>query len=64
MLPTGEPRILDLTPAGRVLFQKIVPLVRAREDYLLGTLDADERLMLDRIMNRILVRAEGLIERG
>jgi len=57
-------KILELTPAGRVLFQKIVPLVRAREDYLLDALDADERLMLDRIMNKILVRAEGLIERG
>lgn len=57
-------KILSLTPAGRALHQKIVPLVRAREDYLLGDLDEAERAQFERFMAAILARADGLVERG
>jgi DNA-binding MarR family transcriptional regulator len=57
-------KILRLTPAGRATYQKIVPLVQAREDYLLGGLDEAERVRLEQIMAEIEARADGLIERG
>ncbi len=57
-------KILSLTPAGRALHQKIVPLVRAREDYLLGDLDEAERALFERFMTSVLARADGLVERG
>ena len=57
-------KILRLPPAGRSLHQKIVPLVRAREDYILGGLDAAERAALDRTLREIEARADGLIARG
>ncbi|MCG5236904.1 MarR family winged helix-turn-helix transcriptional regulator [Xanthobacter oligotrophicus] len=57
-------KILTLTASGRALFQKIVPLARAREDYLLEDLDAQERAVLDKAMAKVLARAQGLIERG
>lgn len=57
-------KILSLTPAGRALFRRIVPLVSAREDYLLGDLSPEERAVLDRAMRSIEARADGLVERG
>lgn len=57
-------KILTLTVSGRALFQKIVPLARAREDYLLEDLDPQERAMLEKAMAKVLARAQGLIERG
>ena len=57
-------KILSLTPAGRALHHKIVPLVRAREDYLLGGLDEAERAVFERAMASVLARADGLVERG
>ncbi|MFG1317195.1 MarR family winged helix-turn-helix transcriptional regulator [Xanthobacter autotrophicus] len=57
-------KILTLTASGRSLFQKIVPLAQAREDYLLEDLDPQERAALDKAMAKVLARAQGLIERG
>ncbi|MFG1329816.1 MarR family transcriptional regulator [Xanthobacter autotrophicus] len=57
-------KILTLTASGRSLFQKIVPLAQAREDYLLEDLDPQERAVLDKAMAKVLARAQGLIERG
>lgn len=57
-------KILTLTASGRALFQKIVPLAQAREDYLLEDLDPQERAALDKAMAKVLARAQGLIERG
>lgn len=57
-------KILTLTPAGRTLFQKIVPLARAREEELLADLTAEERAALETAMDKIVARAEGLIARG
>lgn len=57
-------KILRLTPAGRALYQKIVPLARARERHLLDALTAAERATLDVAMKKLLARARGLRERG
>ncbi|MDI4654956.1 MarR family winged helix-turn-helix transcriptional regulator [Xanthobacter autotrophicus] len=57
-------KILTLTASGRTLFQKIVPLAQAREDYLLEDLDPQERAVLESAMEKVLARAQGLIERG
>ena len=57
-------KLLALTPSGRALYQKIVPLVRAREDYLLEALSPDERSMLDGMLDKLTTRARSLRERG
>ncbi|MFG1481062.1 MarR family winged helix-turn-helix transcriptional regulator [Xanthobacter sp. V4C-4] len=57
-------KILTLTPAGRTLFRKIVPLAQAREHDLLQDLDAGEREVLERAMDKVLARAQSLVERG
>ena len=57
-------KILRLTPAGRALYQRIVPLARAREHHILETLTATERTALDVIMKKLLARARSLRERG
>lgn len=65
--PDAEDRrakILTLTPAGRAMYQNIIPLARAREAYLLEDLDAAERAALDKALDKVLARAQGLIERG
>ena len=53
-------RILRLTAAGRVLYRRIVPMVKAREAFLLETLDAGERAALDAAIDRLLERARAL----
>lgn len=57
-------QILTLTAAGRALFKKIVPIARARESDLLQDLDADELALLESVMDKILNRAQKLVERG
>jgi DNA-binding MarR family transcriptional regulator len=57
-------KLLALTAAGRALYQKIVPLVRAREDYLLDALSPDERETLDGILDKLGARARSLRQRG
>ncbi|QWG21473.1 winged helix DNA-binding protein [Bradyrhizobium sediminis] len=57
-------KILRLTPAGRALYQKIVPLARARERHILDALTSAERAALDVIMKKLLARARDLRERG
>lgn len=56
--------ILAITPAGRALFQKIVPLVRAREAFILSALTPAEAGALDAIMTKVQDRAEDLLKRG
>lgn len=60
----GRAKIVCLTPAGRALYNKIVPLARAREAYILEALDPAERDALRRAMERLQQRADSLIERG
>ncbi|UWU94886.1 MarR family winged helix-turn-helix transcriptional regulator [Bradyrhizobium sp. CB1015] len=45
--------IVSLTPAGRALYRKIVPLALAREAELLGVLTAEEAKVLDRAMHKL-----------
>jgi DNA-binding MarR family transcriptional regulator len=56
-------RILRLTPAGRALYRRIVPVVKSREAYLLKGLDEGERAALDGVIERLLARARELESR-
>ena len=53
----GRGWLLRLKPAGRALYQKIVPLVQAREAFLLDALEPAERALLERAMGTLLERA-------
>jgi len=57
-------KVLQLTAAGRALYQKIWPLVVAREEYILSALEPGERSVLARVMEKVQRRAEELIQRG
>jgi DNA-binding MarR family transcriptional regulator len=57
-------KIIDLTPKGRALYQKIVPLILAREAYLLESFSPDDRATLDRLLAALLTRARELEQRG
>lgn len=49
--------ILQLTKQGRALYDKITPLVTAREDYLLAALTPDEATALDSIIAKLRQQA-------
>lgn len=51
-----------LTPAGKALYQQIIPLVTEREQQLLAALDDDEQALLLKLMQRIEARAHELGE--
>jgi DNA-binding MarR family transcriptional regulator len=51
---------LALTEEGRRLYEEIVPLGRAFEDDFLAVIDADERIALERIMAKLMVRPEDM----
>lgn len=57
-------RILRLTASGRALYRRIVPMVKAREAFLLETLDPRERAALDGAIDRLLERARALETRA
>lgn len=57
-------RILRITPAGRALYRKILPMAQAREAFLLEALGEDERQVLQRAMDKLLERAEQLERQG
>lgn len=57
-------RVLSLTPAGKALVKKIIPLVQAREAFLLADLDDQEREMLDRVLGKLTERARTLVSQG
>jgi DNA-binding MarR family transcriptional regulator len=57
-------RILKLTPAGRALLQKLVPMVEAREAFLLEALEPHERALLESAMAKLLERARQLERQG
>ena len=48
------------TPAGRALYRRIVPLVKARERQLTSVLTPAEARTLDRILDKLHRRARGL----
>lgn len=57
----GRGWLLRLKPAGRALHQKIVPVVQAREAFLLEALSAQERAALDRALDKLQTRAQLLL---
>lgn len=56
--------LVRLLPPGTALFRRIVPMVQAREAFLLDALDADERAVLDRALDKLQARAEQLRSHG
>jgi len=57
-------RILSMTASGRALYDRIVPLALAREEYLLEALSPEDRIALDRILTALQLRAGELQRRG
>jgi len=55
---------LRLTAGGRALFQKIAPMVQAREAFLLEALEPQEREVLVRAMARLGAQAQRLASQG
>ncbi len=53
-------QLLRLTPRGRAVYRRIVPLARRYEAKLLATLDRRERAALDRLLARLTDRARSL----
>jgi DNA-binding MarR family transcriptional regulator len=60
----GRGWLVRLTAAGRALFQKIAPMVQARESFLLEALSAEERKVLGRAIERLGDRARRLTLQG
>lgn len=52
---------LELTEAGQQLYQRIVPLILAREAYLLEVFSDSERIAIQNLLARLKQRAEELI---
>jgi DNA-binding MarR family transcriptional regulator len=57
----GRRAILRLTPKGRATYRRIVPFARARERALLASLTPAERRLLERVLAKLLRRAEALL---
>jgi DNA-binding MarR family transcriptional regulator len=60
----GRGWLLRLTPKGRALYEKIVPMVQARENFLLEALDPADRAALDRAISAVQERAQQLVRQG
>ena len=60
----GRGQLLRLLPAGRAMYRKIVPMVQAREEFLLAALDPQERKAFDKALAALRERAEQLIRQG
>jgi DNA-binding MarR family transcriptional regulator len=60
----GRGWLLRLKPAGRALHARVVPMVRAREEFLLSVLEPQERQVLDRAIDKLRAQAELLARQG
>jgi len=60
----GRAWLVSLQPAGRALHRRIVPMVAAREQYLLEELDDATRHTLEQAMDTVLARARKLTQQG
>lgn len=60
----GRGWLLRLTASGRALFQKIAPMVEAREVFLLEALAPGEREVLERAIERLGEQAQRLLRQG
>lgn len=56
--------LMRLTPEGVGLYRKMVPIVLAREAFLLEALDEDERRTLDDVLRKLEQRARQLVRQG
>lgn len=57
-------RILKLSASGRELLRKLVPMVEAREAFLLEALEPEERDQLESVIGRLIDRARQLERQG
>ncbi|HET8747113.1 MAG TPA: MarR family transcriptional regulator [Ramlibacter sp.] len=53
-----------LLPAGMALYRKVVPMVQAREEYLLADLTPEEQAVLARAIEKVEARARQLNRQG
>ena len=60
----GRGYLQRLTPAGRAMHRRIVPMVRAREAFLLDALSPDQRAALDAALDAVHERARVLLGDG
>ena len=60
----GRAWLVRLRPAGLALYRKIVPMVQAREEYLLSDLSEAERKLLLAAFDKVGERARQLIRNG
>jgi DNA-binding MarR family transcriptional regulator len=60
----GRGWLVGLTGGGRALYKKIVPVVAARETFLLDALEPVERQALDAALSKVLERARLLNAQG
>lgn len=60
----GRGWVLRLSAAGRALYKKLVPLVEAREAFLLEALEPQEREVLEGALAKVLERARILAQQG
>ena len=60
----GRAWLVRLRPAGLALYRKIVPMVQAREEYLLADLSEAERKVLEAAFDKVGERARQLIRHG
>ncbi len=60
----GRAWLVALQPEGTALYRKIVPMVQAREEFLLSALSESERVALNAAMDKVYERAEQLLRQG
>ena len=60
----GRAWLVTLEAAGTALYRKIVPMVQAREAFLLEVLAPEERAVLDAAIDKVQARAEQLLRQG
>jgi DNA-binding MarR family transcriptional regulator len=60
----GRGYLLRLTPRGRALHARIVPMVRAREAFLLEALTSEQRAALEAALDAVQERAGLLLRQG
>jgi DNA-binding MarR family transcriptional regulator len=52
--------VLELSDAGYVIYDEVVPLARSYEQRLLAELDANERAALDRLLAKLVAATDAL----
>jgi len=60
----GRAWLVTLQPSGTALYRKIVPMVEAREDFLLSALTESEREVLIAAIDKVYDRAAQLLRQG